>query len=127
MMQNLPDITQLLRKMSIAFLCGEGGAKFVTSDDPCNLFNPDLQWQQIYGPGLTQKNVQLTLPLSPDIMLCMSWVALRGYMWWSKSKWRKRTGWSSATAIVTSSRIARRQGAIGFGVTRWISSLSSKY
>lgn len=86
MMRSLPDITQLLSKMSIAFFCAEGGSKFVTSDDPCNLFNPDLQWQRIYGPGLAQKNIQLTLPLSPDIMLSMSWIPFRGYMWWSKGQ-----------------------------------------
>jgi len=86
MMRGMPDITQLLAKMSIAFLCAEGGSKFVTSDDPCNLFNPDLQWQRIYGPGLAQKNVQLTLPLSPEIMLIMSWQAFRGYVWWSNKE-----------------------------------------
>lgn len=82
----LPDITELLMKMSIAFLCSKGGEKFVTSDDPCNLFNPDLQWQKFLGPGLGQKNVQITLPLSPEIMLCMSWSNLRGYLHWEKSR-----------------------------------------
>lgn len=84
--QLLPDITELLIKMSVAFLCAEGGARFLTSDDPCNLFNPDLQWQKFYGPGLAQSNVQVTLPLSPDIMLCMSWSNLRGYIQWEKSR-----------------------------------------
>ena len=82
--QLLPDITELLMGMSVSFLISEKGAKFVTSDDPCNLFNPDLQWQKFYGPGLGQKNVQVTLPLSPDIMLCMSWSNLRGYILWEK-------------------------------------------
>ena len=82
----LPDITELLMRMSVAFLCAGGGAKFVTSDDPCNLFNPDLQWQRFYGPGLAQQNVQLTLPLSPDIMLCLSWSPLRGYVGWEKQQ-----------------------------------------
>ena len=86
MMRSMPDITGVLMNMNISFLCAEGGSKFVTSDDPCNLFNPDLQWQRIYGPGLTQKNVSLTLPLSPVIMLCMSWMQMRGYMWWSKGQ-----------------------------------------
>jgi len=84
--QLLPDITELLMKMSVAFLVAEKRAKFVTSDDPCNLFNPDLQWQRFYGPGLAQKNVQVTLPLSPEIMLCMSWSNLRGYILWEKSR-----------------------------------------
>lgn len=86
MIKNLPDITQLLTKMSIAFLCAEGRSKFVTSDDPCDLFNPELQWQNMYGPGLKQQHVTLTLPLSPVIMLCMSWVAMRGYTWWSNKE-----------------------------------------
>lgn len=81
--QLLPDLTQLLMQMSIAFLCADGtNSKFITSDDPCNLFNPDLQWQRLYGPGLGQKNVQLTLPLSPNIILCMSWSNLKGYLKW---------------------------------------------
>lgn len=84
-MNSFPDITELLIKMSIAFLCAEKNTKYVTSDDPCNLFNPDLQWQNIYGPGLAQSNISLTLPLSPEIMLCMSWSALRGYIW--RSNW----------------------------------------
>jgi len=84
--RSLPDITGLLMKMSVAFLCAEGGAKFITSDDPCNLFNPDLQWQRFYSPGLVQKNIQVTLPLSPNIMLCMSWSNLRGYLRWEKDR-----------------------------------------
>ncbi len=85
--QLLPDITELLFKMSVAFLCvDDSSSKFITSDDPCNLFNPDLQWQKFYGPGLAQKNVQVTLPLSPDIMLCLSWSNFRGYIKIKKSK-----------------------------------------
>jgi hypothetical protein len=80
--QTLPDTTKLLLNMGLAFLCAEGNAKFITSDDPCNLFNPDLQWQKFYSPGLAQKNTQITLPLSPEIMLCMSWSNLRGYIKW---------------------------------------------
>lgn len=78
--QILPDITELLMKMGIAFLCAPDGVKFLTSDDPCNLFNPDLQWQRFRGPGLAQKNVQVTLPLSTKICLCLSWTNLRGYI-----------------------------------------------
>lgn len=82
----LPDITQLLLEMRVAFLCAKRGAKFVTSDDPCNLFNPDLQWQKFWGPGLGQKNIQVTLPLSPDIMICISWSNFSGYVQWAKHR-----------------------------------------
>lgn len=82
----LPSLVEILSQMSIGFLCAKGSSKFVTSDDPCSLFNPDLQWQRFYGPGLQQKNVQLTLPLSPSIALCLSWSPLRGYVEWGDSE-----------------------------------------
>ncbi len=84
--QTLPKTTELLMNMGLAFLCSDSKAKFITSDDPCNLFNPDLQWQKFDSPGLGQKNVQVTLPLSPDIKLCMSWSNLRGYMYLEKER-----------------------------------------
>lgn len=80
--RTLPDITEILVNMNVAFLCAKGKSKFITSDDPCDLFNPDLQWQNVYGPGLKQKNITLSIPLSPDILACFSWQALRGYIWW---------------------------------------------
>ncbi len=86
LVQNLPDITELLMKMGVAFLCAPNGVCFLTSDDPCNLFNPDLQWQKFYGPGLAQKNVQVTLPLSPKICLCLSWTNLKGYIQLDKDR-----------------------------------------
>jgi len=82
----LPDITKLLIQMNIAFLCAKQGAKFITSDNPCYLFNPDLQWQRFYGPGLAQKNVEVSFPLSPEIKLCMSWSNLRGYIFLEKDR-----------------------------------------
>ena len=76
----LSEIPELLGRMSLAFLCADGSsARFITSDDPVTLFNPDLQWQRLYGPGLAQSGVELTMPLSPKIALCMTWSNLRGY------------------------------------------------
>jgi len=79
--QLLPDLTQLLFNMSLAFLCSDGtGSRFITSDDPVTLFNPDLQWQRFYGPGLAQGHIQVTMPISPEITACMTWSDLRGYI-----------------------------------------------
>lgn len=80
-LSSLPDITDILYRMNIAFLCTTNDRhKFITSDDPCCLFNPDLQWQKFYGPGLMQNKVQLTMPLSPNITVCFCWQNLRGYV-----------------------------------------------
>ena len=79
-LSNLPDITEILYRMDIAFLCTKSNRhKFITLDDPCCLFNPDLQWQNFYGPGLLQDKVQLTMPLSPEITICFTWQNLKGY------------------------------------------------
>lgn len=79
----LPDITEMLVSMKLSFLCvrKNSKAKFITSDEPCNLFNPDLQWQRFYGYGLGQKRIQLTIPLSTDIAACFCWFDLRGYVY----------------------------------------------
>lgn len=81
LLESLPDLVEILHKMSIAFLCSVNPQNhwFITSDDPCNLFNPDLQWQRFYGPGFGQKNVQLTVPLSPEITVLFCWVNYHGY------------------------------------------------
>jgi len=77
----LSEIPELLGRMSLAFFCTDRtSARFITSDDPVTLFNPDLQWQLFYGPGLAQTGVELTMPVSPEIAICMTWSNLRGYV-----------------------------------------------
>jgi hypothetical protein len=75
------EIPELLSRMSLAILCTDRtSARFITSDDPVTLFNPELQWQRFYGPGLAQTGVELTMPVSPQLALCMTWSNLRGYI-----------------------------------------------
>lgn len=81
LIEALPDIAQLIFEMNLAFLfSSKQKSKFITSDDPCNLFNPKLQWQQFQGPGLGQKHAELVMPLSTNITACFSWSNLRGYL-----------------------------------------------
>jgi hypothetical protein len=81
LIEGLPFLTNILYQMSVAFICSANPQKhwFITSDDPCTLFNPDLQWQRFYGPGFGQKNVQLTMPLSPEITVLFCWANYHGY------------------------------------------------
>jgi len=80
MISTFPDITALLFEMNLAFLCAKNSKSgFITSDDPCNLFNPKLQWQKFMSPGLKQKDIELTIALSPSIKACFTWSNLRGY------------------------------------------------
>ena len=78
---SLPFIASTLGKMNLAFLCADRRSSFITSDAPCSLFNPELQWQRFYGPGLGQRHVEVTMPLSPEIAVVFSWVNnMRGYL-----------------------------------------------
>lgn len=87
MLDGIPYVANILMQMSVAFLCIKNPAKhwFITSDDPCVFFNPDLQWQRFYGPGFGQQNVQLTLALSPEITVMFTWANFRGYSYVSGS------------------------------------------
>lgn len=81
LVQMIPRITEILLKMNLAFMCSNKQGAFITSDSPCFLFNPDLQWQRFYGPGLGQKHVEVRMPLSPEISIDFSWINnLRGYL-----------------------------------------------
>lgn len=81
LMEGLPFLANTLKRMNIAFLCSPDIVRhpYITSDDPCVLFNPDLQWQRFLSPGFGQKNVQLTLPLSPEITVMFTWARYHGY------------------------------------------------
>jgi len=83
LVEGLPFLTNILHQMSIAFICSSNVKRhpFITSDSPCALFNPDLQWQRFYGPGFGQENVQLTVPLSPEITILFCWAQFHGYSW----------------------------------------------
>jgi len=77
----LPDIADVLIKMNLAFVCTDNiSSRYITCDDPCIMFNPDLQWQKFYGYGLAQKSIELSITLSPTTMVIFSWQNLRGYI-----------------------------------------------
>lgn len=80
-LQMLPNITEILLRMNLAFFCANKPDAFITSDSPCYLFNFKLQWQRFHGVGLAQKYTEVHMPLSPKISVCFSWVNnLRGYI-----------------------------------------------
>lgn len=78
---SVPEITKILVNMNLAILVGHRRSSFITSDAPCFLFNAELQWQRFYGPGLAQRDVEVRMPLSPEISVSFTWVNnLRGYL-----------------------------------------------
>jgi hypothetical protein len=80
-LQSLPFLTDTLGKMNLAFLCAGTHSSFISSDAPCILFNPELQWHRVYAPALGQKHVEVYMPLSPEISVMFSWANnVRGYL-----------------------------------------------
>jgi len=113
MIQTVPYITNILTKMNLAFLCADRPSSFITSDAPCFLFNPELQWQRFYGPGFGQKHVEVRMPLSPEISVEFSWVNnLRGYFGIGQDMVhecnRMVVGYSHEHFIANSPRLKRR-------------------
>ena len=111
--QSLPYMTDVLGKMNLAFLCADRHSSFIASDSPCVLFNPELQWQRLYGPGLGQKHVEVSMPLSPEISVLFSWANnVRGYLGIDQDKVHElnRTvfGYSHEYFIANSPRLKRR-------------------
>lgn len=83
----LPDIADVLTQMNLAFVCTDNiSSRYITSDDPCVMFNPDLQWQKFYGYGLAQKSIELSVTLSPTTLAVFSWQNLRGYIHTTNSR-----------------------------------------
>lgn len=77
----IPEIAGTLFKMNVAFVCAPKlGKRFITSDNPVFLRNPDLRWQRALSPGLGQKNVELYFPASPSTLVILNWNNYRGYV-----------------------------------------------
>jgi hypothetical protein len=52
--------------------------RFITSDSPCVWFNPEAyKWPPMFrGPGLAQKDIEITLPISPTHLAHFAWQRL---------------------------------------------------
>ena len=46
---------------------------FLTSDSPALVCNPTLPSNSFHGPGLAQDDIEVSLPLSPDLALMAQW------------------------------------------------------
>ncbi|OGY49288.1 MAG: hypothetical protein A3D39_00470 [Candidatus Buchananbacteria bacterium RIFCSPHIGHO2_02_FULL_39_17] len=76
----LPDLATIIFNMKWGFvLRNKQSYPFITSDNPCVMMNPATEIRYGKGtigsaPGLIQKDVEITLPLSSDIALICGWL-----------------------------------------------------
>jgi hypothetical protein len=72
--QGVETIAPILYEMKWIFLERPNGSDpFLTSDSPAVVFNPTLPPNSFYGPGLAQDDIEVSLPLSPDLALMAQW------------------------------------------------------
>jgi hypothetical protein len=65
--------TTALANMAMSVLCAGGNDTFITSDNPCVLIDLSRpQPRPLYPPTIFDKNVQLTLPVSPRLAIAYS-------------------------------------------------------
>src|SRR5271156_433353 len=64
----------LLLQMHMTVLVTDNELGFITSDNPCVWFNPNLhKFPPFYrSPGLAQRDIEVTLPLSPRYLILIS-------------------------------------------------------
>lgn len=53
--------------------------KFVTSDNPLSYLDPTHDPRSFYGVGLLNENIEITFPISKDLMFVGIWKKLEGY------------------------------------------------
>jgi hypothetical protein len=66
--------TPLLYQMKMSILVANDELGFITSDSPCVWFNPNAYTLPPFyrSPGLAQRDIEVTLPLTPNHMLFIS-------------------------------------------------------
>lgn len=78
----LKVILPIFWNMSLAILCTDSNDGFVTSDKPCIWYDPEAYKRPPMhrGVGLTNKMLEITLPISPFQCLLLSHQDLDGYI-----------------------------------------------
>ncbi len=79
LIENLPEVASLIYDMKWGIVSPENPSdEFVTSDHPVSMLRPESIKK--YGPdaigsipGLVYKDVEISLPLSPKLVLLMGW------------------------------------------------------
>jgi hypothetical protein len=75
-------VPHLLSRMNMAIFTTEDPDGFITSDMPCVLFDPNSYRRPPFyrAPSLIDRGVEVTLPLTPNRLLFLSYTPIRGYV-----------------------------------------------
>jgi len=73
------DLASTFSSMKWTFLEATEDYKFVTSDNPLSFFDPTHDPKSFYGVGLSNRNIEITFPISKDLMFRGTWKQSEGY------------------------------------------------
>lgn len=73
------SLIPIFYKMDWAFLEATDDYKFVTSDNPLSYFDPTHDPRSFYGVGLLSRNIEVTFPISKDLLFFGTWGKFKGY------------------------------------------------
>lgn len=78
----LSHMPPMLFQMSLTILETDAEIGFITSDDPCVLYNPKAyKLPPLFrSPGLGQPEIEVTLPLTPKQLALFTWTLEDGYL-----------------------------------------------
>jgi hypothetical protein len=70
-------LVDIIDKMSFNLVVPPEGGQFITGDTPVSIYHPNYDSIRPYGIGFLDKEIEVTFPLSPELMLFASWNADR--------------------------------------------------
>lgn len=74
----IPTFAPIFSKMNWTFLEITGDYRFVTSDNPLSCIDPAHDPKSLLGVGLLNKDIEVTFPISRDLMLLGMWKNFEG-------------------------------------------------
>jgi Protein of unknown function (DUF4238) len=79
---NVRVMLPLMRQMRVAVIETKSSPGFITSDHPCCWFDPEAYKRAPFWrtPALGYPSIEITLPLSPQQTLWLTWGGLTGYI-----------------------------------------------
>jgi hypothetical protein len=67
------DLIKIMMDMHYELIEAPAGELFLTSDQPVALFSPSATTTDVYGAGLADRDIELTFPLTKQLLLKLSW------------------------------------------------------